>query len=53
MDCPSDNDQKSALRDYTPTAGVNEQVEFAIVGQESAFGAAGKIANNVMQVAPW
>lgn len=52
MDCPSDNDQKSALRDYAPTAGVNEQVVFAIVGQESAFGTAGNIGNNVMKVAP-
>lgn len=51
MDCPSGNDQKSALRDYAPTAGVNEQVVFAIVAQESAFGIA-DVGNNVMQVAP-
>lgn len=50
MDCPSGNDQKSALRGYAPTTGVNEQVVFAIVAQESAFGTAGKIGNNVMQV---
>lgn len=50
MDCPSGNDQKSALRGYAPTTGVNEQVVFAIVAQKSAFGTAGKIGNNVMQV---
>lgn len=50
MDSPSGNDQKSALRGYAPTAGVNEQVVFAIVAQESALGTAGKIGNNVMQV---
>lgn len=52
MDCPSGNDQKSALRGYAPTAGVNEQVVFAIVAQESSFGTAGNIGNNVMQVDP-
>lgn len=51
MDCPSDNDQKSALRDYAPTAGVNEQVVFAIVAQESSFGTA-DVGDNVMQVDP-
>lgn len=50
MDSPSGNDQKSALRGYAPTAGVSEQVVFAIVAQESALGTAGKIGNNVMQV---
>lgn len=52
MDCPSGNDQKSALRGYAPTAGVNEQFVFAIVAQESSFGTNGTVGNNVMQVDP-
>lgn len=42
----------NTIMKYAPTAGVNEQVVFAIVGQESAFGTAPKIGNNVMQVDP-
>lgn len=50
MDCPSGNDQKSALRGYAPTAGVNEQAVFAIVAQESSFGDFDAVGNNVMQI---
>ena len=41
----------NAIMKYAPTAGVNEQVVFAIVGQESSFGT-GDVGNNVMQVDP-